>query len=113
MSPPAPRRGMTLNQKFLTAVASAIFVVTLLAMPVLNADELSARFGQGDWLAVWEISPEWQPQWKYLALEWIALAAGYAFLFRVFSTEPHETQPSGWLKRAAHERERRRHARGT
>ncbi len=113
MSPPASRPGLTLNQKFLTAVAVALFALSLLAMPVLNVDELSARFGQSDWLAVWELSAEWQPQWKYLAMEWIALAAGYTFLFRLFRTEHHETQSFDWLKRSAQERERRRHARGT
>ncbi len=113
MSPPAPRRGLTLNQKFLTAVVVSLFALSLLAVPVLNADELSARFGQSDWLAVWEFSPDWQPQWKYVALEWIVLATGYTFLFRLFRTERQETQGFDWLKRAARERERRRHVRGT
>lgn len=109
----APARGLSLNQKFLTALALAVFVLTLLAVPVQNADELSVRYGQGDWLAVWEFNADWQPQWKYLAMEWAALATGYTFLFRLFRTEHRETQAFGWLKRATHERERRRQARGT
>ena len=109
---PAPTPpGLSLNQQFLTALASVIFVLTLLAVPVKNADELSARFGQEDWVAVWEIREGWPPQWKQVAAEWAALGIGYGFLFKLLGTERRDVQTFGWLKRAARERARRRHGR--
>lgn len=108
---PAPRGGLSLNQQFLTVMALVIFALTFLAVPVMNSDELSSRFGQEDWVAVWEMSETWPPQWKYLAAEWAALGLGYFFLFKLFGTERRDVQTFGWLKRATREREHRRHGR--
>lgn len=108
---PAPRGGMSLNQQFLTVMALVLFVFTFLAVPVKNTDELSSRFGQEDWVVIWEIREDWPPQRQYLAAEWAALGLGYFFLFRLLGSERRETQTFGWLKRAAREREHRRHGR--
>lgn len=107
--PVASRDSWSLDQQFLTALAMMLFILTFLAMPVKNTDELSSRFGQEEWVAVWEINESWPPQWKLVAGEWAALAVGYLLLFKMLDAERRATQTFGWLRRAARERERHRH----